>query len=336
MTPPAARFPKGAPTMRRRHLLAAAALAASPGLARAQAPWPDRPLRLIVPFPPAGGTDVISREIGGRIAAMTGWSIVVDNRPGAGGNIGLDAVAKAAPDGTTIGMGQTANLAINPALYPTMPFDPLTDFAFISTVATQPNVLVVRQAAPYRTLAEVVAAGRARPGSLTAGNAGNGTTGHLAGAMFARAAGIEITHVPYRGAAPVLTDLLAGRIDLFFANPLAVKGQMEAGVLRALAVTSERRAAAMPAVPTVAESGFPGFAAVNWTGLVAPARTPAPIVARLSEETRKALAAPETIARLAAEGSEPLGSTPEAFRSLVIEEHAKWARVVREASVVLD
>lgn len=322
--------------MRRRQLVMAAAFAAAPRLARAQAAWPDRPIRLVVPFPPAGGTDVISREIGGRIAALTGWSIVVDNRPGAGGNIGLDAVAKAAPDGYTIGMGQTANLAINPALYPQMPSDPLVDFAFVSAVATQPNVLVVRQASPFRTLGDIVSAARARPGSLTAGNAGNGTTGHLAGAMFARAAGIEITHVPYRGAAPVLTDLLAGRIDLFFANPLAVKGQLEAGALRALAVTSDRRAAAFPAVATVAESGFPGFAAVNWTGLVAPARTPAAIVARLSEETRKALATPETIARLAAEGSEPLGSTPEAFRSLVIEEHAKWARVVREASVVLD
>lgn len=308
--------------MLRRHLLAAAAIAAAPLRARAQAAWPDRPLRLIVPFPPAGGTDVISREIAGRIAAATGWTIVIDNRPGAGGNIGLDVVAKAAPDGYTIGMGQTANLAINPALYPRMPFDPLTDFAFISTVATQPNVLVVARTAPFQSLADVVAAARARPGTLTAGNAGNGTTGHLAGAMFARAAGIEITHVPYRGAAPVLTDLLAGRIDLFFANPLAV--------------TSERRAAALPAVATVAEGGFPGFAAVNWTGLVAPARTPAPVVARLSEETRKALAAPETVARLAAEGSEPLGSTPDAFRGLLVEEHAKWARVVREARIQLD
>lgn len=322
--------------MLRRHLLAAAAIAAAPLPARAQAAWPDRPLRLIVPFPPAGGTDVISREIAGRIAAATGWTIVIDNRPGAGGNIGLDVVAKAAPDGYTIGMGQTANLAINPALYPRMPFDPLTDFAFISTVATQPNVLVVARTAPFQSLADVVAAARARPGTLTAGNAGNGTTGHLAGAMFARAAGIEITHVPYRGAAPVLTDLLAGRIDLFFANPLAVKGQIESGALRPLAVTSERRAAALPAVATVAEGGFPGFAAVNWTGLVAPARTPAPVVARLSEETRKALAAPETVARLAAEGSEPLGSTPDAFRGLLVEEHAKWARVVREARIQLD
>ena len=323
--------------MLRRHLLATAALAtATPRATRAQPAWPDRPIRLIVPFPPAGGTDVISREIGGRIATATGWNIVIDNRPGAGGNIGLDAVAKAAPDGYTIGMGQAANLAINPALYPRMPFDPLTDFALISLVATQPNVLVVGRNAPYRTLAELVAAGRARPGSLTAGNAGNGTTGHLAGAMFARAAGIEVVHVPYRGAAPVLTDLLAGRVDFFFANPLAVKGVLESGDVRALAVTSATRSRTFPDVPTVAESGFPGFEAVNWTGLVAPARTPQPIIDRLSAETRKALAMPETIARLAAEGSEPFGSTPARFREFLAEEHAKWGRVVREARIQLD
>ena len=323
--------------MLRRQLIATAALAAAmPHAVRAQAAWPDRPIRLIVPFPPAGGTDVISREMAGRIATATGWNIVIDNRPGAGGNIGLDAVAKAAPDGYTIGMGQAANLAINPALYPRMPFDPLTDFALISLVATQPNVLVVGRNAPYRTLAELVAAGRARPGSLTAGNAGNGTTGHLAGAMFARAAGIEVVHVPYRGAAPVLTDLLAGRVDFFFANPLAVKGVLESGDVRALAVTSATRSRTFPDVPTVAESGFPGFEAVNWTGLVAPARTPQPIIDRLSAETRKALAMPETIARLAAEGSEPFGSTPARFREFLAEEHAKWGRVVREARIQLD
>ncbi|MEO3471303.1 tripartite tricarboxylate transporter substrate binding protein [Roseomonas sp. CAU 1739] len=323
--------------MLRRHMMAATALvAAMPGTLRAQALWPDRPIRLIVPFPPAGGTDVISREMGGRIAAATGWNIVIDNRPGAGGNIGLDAVAKAAPDGYTIGMGQASNLAINPALYPRMPFDPLTDLALISLVATQPNVLVVGKNSPFRALADIVAAGRARPGTLTAGNAGNGTTGHLTGALFARAAGIEIIHVPYRGAAPVVTDLLAGRVDMFFANPLAVKGVLESGDVRALAVSSPERSRTFPTVPTVAESGYPGFEAVNWTGLVAPARTPEPIIDRLSEETRKALAAPETIARLAAEGSEPFGSTPARFRAFLAEEHAKWGHVVREARIQLD
>lgn len=322
--------------MLRRHLMTAAALAALPRAAHAQAAWPDRPIRLIVPFPPAGGTDVISREVGARIAAATGWSIVIDNRPGAGGNIGLDAVAKAAPDGYTIGMGQASNLAINPALYPRMPFNSLTDFALISIVASQPNILVVARNSPLRSLADLVAAARARPGTMTAGNAGNGTTGHLAGALFARAAGIEVVHVPYRGAAPVVTDLLAGRVDIFFANPLAVKGVLESGDVRALAVTSPARARAFPDVPTVAELGFPGFEAMNWTGLVAPARTPEPVVARLSEEARKALAQPETVARLATEGSEAVGSTPAQFRDFLRAEHAKWGQVVRDARIQID
>lgn len=323
--------------MNRRNLLAAAVLGTTaPHLARAQANWPDRPIRLIVPFPPAGGTDVISREVGARIAAATGWNLVIDNRPGAGGNIGLDAVAKAPADGYTIGMGQASNLAINPALYPRMPFDSLTDFALISIVASQPNVLVVARNSPLRTLADIIAAARARPGTLTAGNAGNGTTGHLAGALFARAAQIDIVHVPYRGAAPVVTDLLAGRVDIFFANPLAVKGVLESGDVRAIAVTSPTRARAFPDVPTVAELGLAGFEAMNWTGLVAPARTPEPIIARLSEETRKALAQPETVARLATEGSEAVGSTPAAFRDFLAAEHAKWGRVVREARIQID
>ena len=278
--------------MRRRDMLLAAMGATLAGIhlpaARAQGKWPDRPIRLIVPFPPAGGTDVISREIAAKLGAI-GWNLVVDNRPGAGGNIGLDAVAKAAPDGYTVGMGQTSNLAINPTLYPRMPYDPLRDFALVTTVASQPNVLVVAKGAPWRTVAELFAAAKAKRGGLTAGNAGSGTVGHLAGEMFARRAGVEFVSVPYRGAGPVVTDLLAGRVDLFFANPLAVKGNLESGDLRAIAVTSAARMRTFPDVPTVAESGYEGFEAVNWTGLVAPARTPAPVVARLNEEVRKAL-----------------------------------------------
>ncbi|MCR0983084.1 Bug family tripartite tricarboxylate transporter substrate binding protein [Roseomonas populi] len=326
--------------MNRRDLFLASAGGAFTGLlpsaVRAQATWPDRPIRLIVPFPPAGGTDVIAREIAARLGAATGWNIVIDNRPGAGGNIGLEAVAKAAPDGYTLGMGQAANLAINPALYPRMPFDPLRDFALVSTVAVQPNVLVVAKNAPYRTLADLVSAARSRRSQLTAGNAGNGTVGHLAGEIFARKAGFEIISVPYRGASPVVTDLLAGRVDLFFANPLAVKGTLESGDVRALAVTSATRMRALPDVPTIAEAGYAGFEAVNWTGLVAPAGTPAPVISRLNEEVRKALGQDEVVARLAAEGSEPKGSTPEEFRIFLAAEHEKWGRAVRDARVQLD
>ncbi|TPG59763.1 tripartite tricarboxylate transporter substrate binding protein [Roseomonas nepalensis] len=326
--------------MRRRDMFLGAMGAALtdvlPNPSRAQGNWPDRPIRLIVPFPPAGGTDVISREIAAKLGAATGWNLVVDNRPGAGGNIGLDAVAKAAPDGYTIGMGQASNLAINPALYPRMPFDPLRDFALVSTVASQPNVLVVAKNASYQTLADVVAAAKAKRGGLTAGNAGSGTVGHLAGEMFALRAGVEFVSVPYRGAGPVLTDLLGGRVDLFFANPLAVKGALESGDLRAIAVTSAARMRTLPDVPTIAEAGYEGFQAVNWTGLVAPARTPAPVVARLNEEVRKALRQDEVVARLAAEGSEPMGSTPEEFRSFLTAEHQQWGKVVRDARVQVD
>jgi tripartite-type tricarboxylate transporter receptor subunit TctC len=314
--------------MRRRALLA---VLAAPALA--QAGYPERPIRFIVPFPPAGGTDVISRELAGRLQADLGWNIVIENRPGAGGNIGLDTLAKAAPDGYTLGLGQTSNLAINPALYRNMPFDPLRDFALVSTVAQQPLVLVTAMRAPFADLAAVVAAARAPGARLTAGHAGNGTVGHLAGELFARAAGAEITQVPYRGAAPVTTDMLARRVDIFFANPPSVRGLIDAGELRPLAVTSAMRSAAFPGIPTMVESGFPGVIAVNWTGVVAPARTPEAIVTRWSEAVRHAVTQAELAQKFTQEGSEPLGSTPDTFRAFLTEETTKWGRLVREARI---
>jgi tripartite-type tricarboxylate transporter receptor subunit TctC len=323
--------------MNRRLLLAAGAAAlAAPRLVRAQAGFPDRPIRLIVPFPPGGGTDMVAREIGARVSAATGWTIVADNRPGAGGNIGLDTVAKAAPDGHTIGLGQTSNLAINPALYRTMPYDVLRDFTPIGLVAQQPNIVVVARRSPVTSLAALFAAARARPGQLSAGHPGNGTVGHLSGEVLNRMAGVDITQVPYRGAGPVITDLLAGRIDVYSANPISVKGVLESGDVRAIAVTSATRARAFPEVPTVAEQGYPDFEAMNWTGLVAPARLPEPILARWSEEMRKALSGPEIAARLAAEGSEPVASTPAEFRTKLESEIAKWGRIVREGGFQLD
>jgi tripartite-type tricarboxylate transporter receptor subunit TctC len=301
----------------------------------AQTAYPDRPIRLIVPFPPGGGTDVISREISARLQADLGWNIVIENRPGAGGNIGLDAVAKAAPDGFTLGMGQASNLAINPALYLAMPFDPLRDFALISTVAQQPLVLVTARAAPWGDLAALIAAGRAPGARITAGHSGNGTVGHLLGELFAQAAQADITQVPYRGAGPVTADLLARRVDIFFANPPAVRGLIEAGELRPLAVSSAGRSPSFPLAPSLAESGFPGLTAQNWTGLVAPAPTPPAIIARWSEATRRALAHAEMAQKLAQEASEPRPSTPEEFRAFLTEEHARWGRIVREARIEL-
>jgi tripartite-type tricarboxylate transporter receptor subunit TctC len=302
--------------------------------ALAQPSFPERPVRFVVPFPPGGGTDVVSRELANRIQLALGWNIVIDNRPGAGGNIGLDAVAKAAPDGHTVGLGQTSNLAINPALYPTMPFDPLRDFTLISTVAQQPLVLVTAARAPFADLAAVVAAGQRTP--LTAGHPGNGTVGHLTGELFARAARIEITAVPYRGAGQVVADLLARRIDLYFANPPSVRGLIDAGELRPLAVSAPGRAGAFPGVPRFVEAGYPGFVAQNWTGLVAPARLPPALLTRWNEAVRAALDHPDMRRQLTLDGSEPMGGTPEEFRTFLDGEHGRWGRVVREARIELS
>ncbi|MCW8086268.1 Bug family tripartite tricarboxylate transporter substrate binding protein [Sabulicella glaciei] len=320
---------------RRAVVVTALGLAAVRGAA-AQEPWPSRPIRLIVPYPPGGGTDVISREMASRLAALTGWTIVAENRPGAGGNVGIDAVAKAT-DGHTIGMGQTSNLAINPTLYgANIPYQPLRDLALVSLVASQPNVFVVARNSPYRSLADVTAAARARPGRLTAGHPGNGTVGHLSTEMIALAARVELTVVPYRGAAQLVTDLLAGRLDLYSANPLAVKGLLDSGELRPIAVTSAQRMRILPDVPTVAEAGFPGFDAVNWTGIVAPIGTPPSVLAQMNEAVVRALRQDELVARLAGEGSEPTPSTPEQFRSFLAAEIEKWGRVVQEARVRAD
>jgi tripartite-type tricarboxylate transporter receptor subunit TctC len=314
---------------------AAAVSALLPGLALAQN-WPARPIRLIVPFPPGGGTDVISRQLAERITNATGWAIVIENRAGAGGNIGLESVAKAEPDGYTIGMGQAANLAINPSLYPKMPYDPTKDFALISLVATQALVAVVSAKSPYRTLGELIAVAKDKPGSVTVAHTGNGTVGHLAGEVFARQAGIKVLIVPYKGAAQVVTDILGGQVDLLFGNPLAVMPLASAGLLHPIAVTSLRRLAALPEVPTVDESGYRGFEATNWSGLVAPARTPDAVVARLNAEVGAALRRREMVEKLAIDSSEPLASSPERFAEFLRAEHVKWGSLIRDAGIKLE
>jgi tripartite-type tricarboxylate transporter receptor subunit TctC len=325
--------------MRRRDLClgtgAAAMSALLPRLARAQE-WPAHPIRMIVPFPPGGGTDVISRTLAERITTATGWAIAIENRAGAGGNIGLEAVAKAPPDGYTIGMGQAANLAINPSLYPRMPYDPLNDFALISLVATQALVAVVSAKSPYRSLGDLIAAARSRPGTVTVAHTGNGTVGHLAGEVFARQAGIKVLIVPYKGAAQVVTDILGGQVDVLFGNPLAVMPMASAGLLHPIAVTSLRRLAALPEVPTVDEAGYRGFEATNWSGLVAPAKTPAAVVARLNAEANAALRRPEMVEKLAIDSSEPLPSSPERFADFLRAEHAKWGSLIRDAGIKLE
>ena len=298
----------------------------------------------------AGATDPVDRTVSARrrhrrdlapagrerIGANTGWTIVVENRAGAGGNIGLDAVAKAAPDGYTIGMGQAANLAINPTLYAKMPFDPLKDLAPIASIAAQGLVVVVSAKSPVQTLADLVAAAKAKPQGVSHAHAGNGTVGHLGGVLFARRAGIEFLIVPYKGASPAVTELMGGQVDVLFGNPLAVMPLVTSGVLRALAVTSPRRLAALRDVPTIAESGYPGFDATNWSGLVAPARMPEGVIAQLNAKAVEALKRPELVGRLALDGSDPFPSSAAEFAAFVRTEHAKWGAAVRDAGIRIE
>ncbi len=302
----------------------------------AEKAYPAKPIRLIVPMPPAGGTDTISRIIADRIDDTSGWSIVVENKPGATGNIGMDAVAKSQPDGYTIGMGQAANLAINPWLYQSMPFNPLKDFAPIGLVAAQPVILVVKTDSPYKTLTELLAAAKAKPGVVRMASPGNGTIGHMSGELLARKAGVKFLHVPYKGAGPAMTDLLGGQTDFYFITPQTAFAMLQGGKLRALAVTSTKRLSPLPNVPTVAESGFPGFQSSAWTGLVAPAGTPQAVIEQLNARLQQALKNPKTIEKLHAEGSEPLGGTPAQFTSFMQAEHAKWGTVVKESNIKMD
>ena len=308
----------------------------SPLAALAQDAYPSKPIKLVVPFPPAGGTDVLSRAIAQSMITNTRWTIVIDNKPGAGGNIGLESAAKSPADGYTIAMGQTANLAVNPALYATMPFDPIKDFAPIALISSQPLILVVSAGSPYKSLKELVEAAKANPGKVNMASSSNGTIGHIGGELFQRRAGIKMTHIPYKGAGPAVTDLMGGSVDCFFGNTQAVGGLVTGGRLRALAVTSPKRLANFPDVPTVAELGYPGFEAATWSGLVAPAGTPPEIVARLNAEANKALGNKEMKQKLYEDGSTPLGGTPAQFAEFIRAEHAKWGAAVREAGIKLD
>jgi tripartite-type tricarboxylate transporter receptor subunit TctC len=320
-----------------RHIAACALAAlAVPVPAPAQDGYPAKPIKLIVPFPPAGGTDVLSRALAQSITNSTKWVFVIDNRPGAGGNIGLDAAAKSPPDGYTIAMGQTANLAVNPALYSSMPFDPLKDFEPIALVSSQPLILVVNVNSPYKSLKDVVDAAKARPGQLNMGSPGSGTIGHVGGELFQRRAGVKFAHIPYKGAGPAVTDLMGGSLDLYFGNSQSVDALVKGGRLRAIAVTSPKRLKNLPDVPTIAESGYPGFEAATWSGLVAPKGTPKAIVERLNAETNKALKNPEMLAKLDSDGSEPLGGSPQRFADFMKTEHAKWGAVIKEAGIKLD
>lgn len=314
--------------------LAAVLAAALTLTAQAQtSTWPEKPIRFVVPYTPGGGTDTVTRHIAERITQDAKWAFLVDNKPGGGGNIGIDIVAKSKPDGYTIGMGQTANLAINPAALPKMPFDALKDLVPVALVAEVPTLLVVRADSPWHSLSDVIKAAQAKPGQITQALAGTGTVGHLAGEMLARKAGFKVLNVPYKGAAPAITDLLGGQTDYMFATPQAVLGMIAGGKLRALAVTSAKRIAVLPNLPTVAEQGYKGFEAVDWKMIVAPAGTPADVVKRLNAATGKALTQLALLAKLAEEGSSAMSGSPEDVAKYLKSEQVEWGTVIREAGI---
>ena len=311
-------------------LLPFAAVAAAP-----PAEFPSRPIRIVVPFPPGGATDAAARLVAQKMGEQWGQPVVVDNRPGAGGNLGSDLVAKAPADGYTLVMGVTGSHAINTSLYSRMPYDPQADFVAISQVAVVPNVLVVHPSVPARNLAELVALARKEPGRLDYASLGNGTAAHLGMEMLKSAAGVEITHVPYKGSAPAVTDLLAGQVQMMVDGLPSALPHVKAGKLRAIALTSLRRSPSLPELPTIAET-YPGFYADAWSGLFAPRGTPQPVVDRLSAEVQRILKLPEVREKLAALGAEPVGSTQAEFAAHVKKEIDKWAKVVKTSGAKVD
>ncbi len=315
---------------RRQWMLHAAALAALPVSAQS-----NRPLRLIVPFTPGGSSDILARAIAPRLGQALGQTVIVDNKPGAGGSLGAAEAAKAEPDGNTVLMGHVGTLAVNPSLYPRLAYDPLKSFVPVAWVARVPNVLVVNAASPVKTLREFLDRAKAAPGQYTFSSGGNGSAAHITFEYLKLKSGIFMLHIPYRGTAPSVADLIAGQVDATFTGTPVVLPLVKSGRLRALAVSSRERIAALPDVPTVAET-YAGFEADQWYGLVAPAGTPAERVARLNAEVNRALVAPEVQQQLSTEGALPMPTTPAAFGELIAREIPRWAEVVRAGHVKPD
>lgn len=317
-------------------ILLVATLSACVVTASAQQAYPNKPIRLIVPFPPGGGTDILARIVGNKLQENLKWVVMIDNRPGAGGNIGVDLAAKAPADGYTVVMGQTSNLAVNPTLYSKLPYNPVKDFSPVTTVATAPLVLVVAANSPYKTIADVVSAAKAKPGEITFASPGNGTVAHLTGELLQKAAGIKLQHVPYKGSTQAINDLMGGSVQLYMSSVPSAMSQIRSGKLRPLAVTSEKRSDDLPQVPTINESGYKGFNAVTWFGLLVPAGTPAPIISRLNTEVNKVLQMKELQEKIGAEGGDAQGSTPEEFAALLKTDLVKWGQIVKESGAKID
>lgn len=322
------------PPNRRRVIAGTAAtlaLALAPATPFAQA-WPAKPVRMVVPFAPGGTTDVVARMLGQRLAEVWGQPVVIENRAGAGGNVGADLVAKSPADGHTLLMA-SGSITINPNLYPRMPFDTKRDLVPISNVAAGPMLVVVGQKSPLRSVKDLISAAKAKPGSLNYGSAGVGSQTHLAAENLADAAGIEMQHVPYKGEAPAYTDVISGQTQLIVGNFATAAALLGPERLRALAVTGKQRSPLLPEVPTMAEAAVPGFSVTSWQGLLAPAGTPEPIVRRLHAEFVKVLRMPDVADKLAQGGSDPVASTPEEFAAFIRAENERWIRVARTAGV---
>jgi tripartite-type tricarboxylate transporter receptor subunit TctC len=309
---------------------------ALPALAHAQDDYPNRTVRIIVPFAPGGSTDVVARILADKLGVELKQSFVVENRSGAGGNIGADAVAKASPDGYTLLMGTTGVLAINKYLYKEMPFDPERDLVPVSYTSLITNILVVNPQVPAKTVSELVALARAKPGALTFASSGAGSSTHLSAELFKSMAGVDILHVPYKGSSQAITDLMGGQVTMLFDNAPSSIPFVEQGKLRALAVTSTKRLPNLPDVPTLDEAGVKGYESLSWSGIMAPAGTPKRVIDKLNAAIEKILRDPDVKQRFASLGVEPVGGPPEAFSRHIRAESEKWARVVKTANITLN
>ncbi len=319
--------------MKRRSILVALGIfAVTPALNAVAQSYPTKPIRMIVAYPPGGGTDIVGRMMAQKLTESLGQTVVIDNRGGAAGGIGTEIAAKSLPDGYTILMGNVAPNAINVSLYAKLGYDPVKDFEPVSLVASTPNILVVHPSLAVKTVPDLIALAKSKPGTLNYPSAGIGSSSHLAGELFDNLAGVKMVHVPYKGGGPAITDLLGGQMQLMFATMPAAMPHVRAGKLRAVAVTSPKRSQAMPELPTIGET-LKGYDASTWYGVLAPARTGRPVVTRLHDEIVKVLAVVETRDRLVAQGFEPVGSSPAEFAAYIKSEIAKWARVIKAAGI---
>jgi tripartite-type tricarboxylate transporter receptor subunit TctC len=319
----------------RRTLLALALAVTAAGSAFAQA-YPNKPIRLIVPFPPGGGNDVIARIVGQKLAERLGQAVVIDNKGGGNGVIGLNALAQAAPDGYTIGVGAAGPMAVNPSLYENLSYDPLRDFVPITNMVNFPLLLVTHPSLKIKTIRDLIALAKAEPGKIFYASPGSGNSGHLAGELFNSMAKVQTTHVPYRGQGPAVADLLAGQVQMLYSSIPSVIGYVQQGQLNAIAVGSATRVPSLPNVPTIAESGVPGYEAYSWVGMIAPARTPREIVTRLNREIVQILKEKEVQDKLNQQGAIPVGDTPEQFGAYIGVEMKKWGAIVKSANIKAD